>query len=265
MDILWYTMLAVKNSDNQASFGTALLLKLHHLVLKEDVGEWMMDPIKIPWFRHPGSSWSLFYLVRGGSRPNLTEGSLSVSMGCFVQGYLVDLGGPRVITVYPAVPFGGKTAGQRTRRTTSLLARECLRMDPTSRRLPRLGEISGDCNPTTLLERSLPNDFTSIIESLLEEDIGGDHREKRFLSVLEGGSGRLKEMDGLRRPSYNWFCHELEREEKNMGFSTVKFGGRIQVDGRKLGWIGMVLLACSWDGEKEGLYLLERERPITQS
>ncbi|KAL0917886.1 hypothetical protein M5K25_012987 [Dendrobium thyrsiflorum] len=56
------------------------------------VGEWMMDPIKIPWFRHPGSSWSLVYLVRGGSRPNLTEGSLSAAMGCFVQGYLVDLG-----------------------------------------------------------------------------------------------------------------------------------------------------------------------------
>ncbi|KAL0908605.1 hypothetical protein M5K25_023107 [Dendrobium thyrsiflorum] len=104
------------------------------------VGEWMMDPIKIPWFRHPGSSWSLVYLVRGGSRPNLTEGSLSAAMGCFVQGYLVDLGdaiwwritwfrGPRVITVYPAVPFGGKTAGQRT-RTTSLLARDYLRMDP---------------------------------------------------------------------------------------------------------------------------------------
>ncbi|KAL0908552.1 hypothetical protein M5K25_023052 [Dendrobium thyrsiflorum] len=55
------------------------------------VGEWMMDPIKIPWFRHPGPSWSLVYLVRGGSRPNLTEGSLSVAMGCFVQGYLVDL------------------------------------------------------------------------------------------------------------------------------------------------------------------------------
>ncbi|KAL0904625.1 hypothetical protein M5K25_026754 [Dendrobium thyrsiflorum] len=56
------------------------------------VGEWMMDPIKIPWFRHPGSSWSLVYLVRGGSRPNLTEGSLLAAMGCFVQGYLVELG-----------------------------------------------------------------------------------------------------------------------------------------------------------------------------
>ncbi|KAL0913001.1 hypothetical protein M5K25_016430 [Dendrobium thyrsiflorum] len=62
------------------------------LYLKRMVGEWMMDPIKIPWFRHPGSSWSLVYLVRGGSRPNLTEGSLSAAMGCFVQGYLVELG-----------------------------------------------------------------------------------------------------------------------------------------------------------------------------
>ncbi|PKU67099.1 hypothetical protein MA16_Dca008888 [Dendrobium catenatum] len=52
----------------------------------------MMDPIKIPWFRRPGPSWSLVYLVRGGSQPNLTEGSLSAAMGCFVQGYLVDLG-----------------------------------------------------------------------------------------------------------------------------------------------------------------------------
>ncbi|KAL0903439.1 hypothetical protein M5K25_027820 [Dendrobium thyrsiflorum] len=45
------------------------------------VGEWMMDPINIPWFRHPGPSWSLVYLVRGGSRLNLTEGSLSAAMG----------------------------------------------------------------------------------------------------------------------------------------------------------------------------------------
>ncbi|KAL0921895.1 hypothetical protein M5K25_005840 [Dendrobium thyrsiflorum] len=59
---------------------------------KRMVGEWMMDPIKIPWFRRPGSSWSLVYLVRGGSRPNLTEGSLSAAMGCVVQGYLIDLG-----------------------------------------------------------------------------------------------------------------------------------------------------------------------------
>ncbi|KAL0928084.1 hypothetical protein M5K25_002322 [Dendrobium thyrsiflorum] len=65
------------------------------------VGEWMMDPIKIPWFRHPGSSWSLVYLVRGGSRPNLTEGSLSAAMGCFVQGYLVDLEGFVPYRSYP--------------------------------------------------------------------------------------------------------------------------------------------------------------------
>ncbi|KAL0907276.1 hypothetical protein M5K25_021676 [Dendrobium thyrsiflorum] len=38
------------------------------------------------------SSCSLIYLVRGGSRPNLTEGSLSATMGCFVQGYHVDMG-----------------------------------------------------------------------------------------------------------------------------------------------------------------------------
>ncbi|KAL0920065.1 hypothetical protein M5K25_009172 [Dendrobium thyrsiflorum] len=50
------------------------------------------SPIKIPWFRRPGLSCSLVYLVRGGSRPNLTEGTLSAAMGCFVQEYLVDLG-----------------------------------------------------------------------------------------------------------------------------------------------------------------------------
>ncbi|PKU72214.1 hypothetical protein MA16_Dca006807 [Dendrobium catenatum] len=38
-----------------------------------------------------GPSWSLVYLNRGGSRPNLTEGSLSAAMGFFVQGDLVDL------------------------------------------------------------------------------------------------------------------------------------------------------------------------------
>ncbi|KAL0911846.1 hypothetical protein M5K25_017771 [Dendrobium thyrsiflorum] len=82
------------------------------------VGEWMMDPIKIPWFRHPGSSWSLVYLVRGGSRPNLTEGSLSAAMGCFVQGYLVDRGFNAIGEHTGAghnhnivMPFGGKSPG----------------------------------------------------------------------------------------------------------------------------------------------------------
>ncbi|KAL0904257.1 hypothetical protein M5K25_026342 [Dendrobium thyrsiflorum] len=101
------------------------------------VGEWMIDSIKIPWFHRPGPSWSLVYLVRGGSRPNLIEESLSAAMGWVIQGYLVDLGvigehtgdehnryivvpfggrttrfiGPRVITVYPTVPFDGKSIG----------------------------------------------------------------------------------------------------------------------------------------------------------
>ncbi|KAH0467148.1 hypothetical protein IEQ34_004386 [Dendrobium chrysotoxum] len=51
-----------------------------------------MDSTKIPWFHHPKPSWSLVYLVRGGSRPNLTEGSLSAAMGCVVQGDHVNLG-----------------------------------------------------------------------------------------------------------------------------------------------------------------------------
>ncbi|KAL0925246.1 hypothetical protein M5K25_003564 [Dendrobium thyrsiflorum] len=82
------------------------------------VGEWMIDPIKIPWFRHPGSSWSLVYLVRGGSRPNLTEGSSSAAMGCFVRGYLVDRGFDVIGEHTGAghdhsivMPFGGESPG----------------------------------------------------------------------------------------------------------------------------------------------------------
>ncbi|KAL0917303.1 hypothetical protein M5K25_012358 [Dendrobium thyrsiflorum] len=97
------------------------------LHLKRMVGGMMMSPIMIPWFRRTGPSWSQVYLVKGGSRPNLTEGSLSAAMGFDVIGkhtgaghnrYIVvpfggritQFRGPRVITVYPAVPFGGKTA-----------------------------------------------------------------------------------------------------------------------------------------------------------
>ncbi|KAL0924130.1 hypothetical protein M5K25_004938 [Dendrobium thyrsiflorum] len=72
------------------------------------VGEWMMDPIKIPWFRHPG----------GGSRPNLTEESLSAAMGCFVQGHLVDRGFNAIGEHTGAghnrnivTPFGGESLG----------------------------------------------------------------------------------------------------------------------------------------------------------
>ncbi|PKU64414.1 Uricase [Dendrobium catenatum] len=52
----------------------------------------MIDPIKIHGSVIPDHNWSLVYLVRGGCRPNLTEGSLSAAMGCFVQGDLVDMG-----------------------------------------------------------------------------------------------------------------------------------------------------------------------------
>ncbi|KAL0907241.1 hypothetical protein M5K25_025798 [Dendrobium thyrsiflorum] len=100
------------------------------------VGDAMMSPIKIPWFHSLGPLWSLVYLVRGGSRPNQTKGSLSAAMGCVVQGYLVNLGvigeltgssHDRNLVVsfgykppgsespghnrLPAVPFGRKTAG----------------------------------------------------------------------------------------------------------------------------------------------------------
>ena len=56
------------------------------------VGGMKTNPIKILWFRHPELSWSLVYLVSEGSRPNLTEGSLSAAVGCVVQGDLVNLG-----------------------------------------------------------------------------------------------------------------------------------------------------------------------------
>ncbi|KAL0907811.1 hypothetical protein M5K25_022249 [Dendrobium thyrsiflorum] len=71
------------------------------------VGEWMMDPIKIPWFRHPGSSWSLVYLVRGGSRPNLTEGSLSAAMGFDAIEEHTGVGHNHNMVI----PFGGESPG----------------------------------------------------------------------------------------------------------------------------------------------------------
>ncbi|KAL0904661.1 hypothetical protein M5K25_026790 [Dendrobium thyrsiflorum] len=89
------------------------------------VGGVMMDPIKIPWFRRPGPSWSLVYLVRGGSRPNLTEGSLLAAMGFDAIGEHTGDDHDRNIMVpfcgkppgsedpgrnrLPTMPFGGKT------------------------------------------------------------------------------------------------------------------------------------------------------------
>ncbi|KAL0912920.1 hypothetical protein M5K25_016341 [Dendrobium thyrsiflorum] len=113
------------------------------------VGGVMMSPIKIPWFRRPGPSWSLVYLVRGGSRPNLTEGSLSAAMGCFVQGYLVDLGFD-VIGEHTGddhdrnimVPFGGKPPGSegpgRNRLPTVPFGGKTIGVVPFERRNHRL-------------------------------------------------------------------------------------------------------------------------------
>ncbi|KAL0913098.1 hypothetical protein M5K25_016530 [Dendrobium thyrsiflorum] len=64
------------------------------------VGGVMMSPIKIPWFRRPGPSWSMVYLVRGGNRPNLIEESLLTAMGCIVQEYFVDLGFDETVDDY---------------------------------------------------------------------------------------------------------------------------------------------------------------------
>ncbi|KAL0910153.1 hypothetical protein M5K25_021097 [Dendrobium thyrsiflorum] len=77
------------------------------MVAPRMVGEWMMDPIKIPWFRHLGSSWSLVYLVRGDSRPNLTEGSLSAAMGFDAIGEHMDAGHSHNIMM----SFGGESPG----------------------------------------------------------------------------------------------------------------------------------------------------------
>ncbi|KAL0917747.1 hypothetical protein M5K25_012833 [Dendrobium thyrsiflorum] len=82
-------------------------VKLLNMYLKRMVGEWMMDPIKIPWFRRLGSSWSLVYLVRGGSRPNLTEGSLSAAIGFDAIGEHTGVGHNRNIVM----SFGGESPG----------------------------------------------------------------------------------------------------------------------------------------------------------
>ncbi|KAL0927738.1 hypothetical protein M5K25_001943 [Dendrobium thyrsiflorum] len=77
------------------------------LYLKRMVGGWMIDLIKIPWFRRPGSSWSLVYLVRGDSRPNLTEGSLSAAKGFDVIGEHTGASHNHNIVM----PFGGESPG----------------------------------------------------------------------------------------------------------------------------------------------------------
>ncbi|KAL0922660.1 hypothetical protein M5K25_006665 [Dendrobium thyrsiflorum] len=76
-------------------------------LIMQMVGEWMIDPIKIPWFRRPGSSWSRVYLVKGGSRPNLTEESLSAAMGFDVIGEHTGADHNHNIVM----PFGSKSPG----------------------------------------------------------------------------------------------------------------------------------------------------------
>ncbi|KAL0909144.1 hypothetical protein M5K25_023676 [Dendrobium thyrsiflorum] len=65
--------------------------EFHHFSLKADGRGSDDEPHQDPMVPSSRPSWSLVYLVRGGSRPNLTEGSLSAAMSCVVQGYLVDL------------------------------------------------------------------------------------------------------------------------------------------------------------------------------
>ncbi|KAL0904471.1 hypothetical protein M5K25_026591 [Dendrobium thyrsiflorum] len=93
------------------------------------VGEWMMDPIKIPWFRRPGPSWSLVYLVRGGSRPNLTEGSLSAAMGFDVIGEHTGADHNHNLVV----PFGGELPGSEVPESESFILRCHLAAKPPVR------------------------------------------------------------------------------------------------------------------------------------
>ncbi|KAL0919201.1 hypothetical protein M5K25_011284 [Dendrobium thyrsiflorum] len=92
---------------------------------------------------------SLVYLVKGGSRPNLTEGSLPAVMGCVVQGYLVDLGvnhtgsghNHNLVVSFgaeppgseslghnrlPAMSFGSKTAGTAPGSHPTTLRKTCI-------------------------------------------------------------------------------------------------------------------------------------------
>ncbi|KAL0922033.1 hypothetical protein M5K25_005992 [Dendrobium thyrsiflorum] len=146
------------------------------------VGGMMISPIKIPWFRHPGPSWSLVYLVRGGSRPNLTEGSLSAAMGCVVQRYLVDWGGFCALSIISyqfitqifkaigeltssghdrnlVVPFGGEPPGSEGPGSGGVALCYCLpialyshifcsKISAAPRRRPRVGTASGCVKPS---------------------------------------------------------------------------------------------------------------------
>ncbi|KAL0904215.1 hypothetical protein M5K25_026295 [Dendrobium thyrsiflorum] len=76
------------------------------------VGGVMMSPIKIPWFRHPGPSWSLVYLVRKGfdaigeHTGDDHDRNIMVPFG----GKPPGSEGPGHNRL-PIVPFGGKTVG----------------------------------------------------------------------------------------------------------------------------------------------------------
>ncbi|KAL0921375.1 hypothetical protein M5K25_008439 [Dendrobium thyrsiflorum] len=73
------------------------------------VREVMMDTIKILWFRRSGPSWSLVHFVKGGSRPNLTEGSLLVAMGTSSKFEAIEEHTCSDYDLNLVIPFGGKT------------------------------------------------------------------------------------------------------------------------------------------------------------
>ncbi|KAL0928156.1 hypothetical protein M5K25_000023 [Dendrobium thyrsiflorum] len=234
------------------------------IILSRMVGEWMMDPIKIPWFRRPGSSWSLVYLVRGGSRPNLTEGSLSAAMGCVVQGYLIDLGGaiwrlttrfrgPRVITVYPAVPFSGKTAAALRRRPRVGAASECVRPS----RLPIEAVTVLSRVRVLKFPRSLIRAVTRYVLGFRleeEDEVEGEEEEEERERKWEGMVGNLKR--GRKK--------KKNGEKEGEGRKKKKNGGRgmeeEEEEGRgrrrnlpwKLGWRGKGVAGGLDRGRTEG-------------
>ncbi|KAL0921270.1 hypothetical protein M5K25_008327 [Dendrobium thyrsiflorum] len=107
------------------SFNRLSSEKFHHLALKADGGGMDDRPDQDPMVPSSRSTQPDRRILVGshGLRLPRVPSRLGVNRTTRFRG-------PRVITVYPAVPFDGKTAGYRT-RTTSLLARDFLRMDPS--------------------------------------------------------------------------------------------------------------------------------------
>ncbi|KAL0911994.1 hypothetical protein M5K25_017933 [Dendrobium thyrsiflorum] len=226
------------------------------------VGEWMMDPIKIPWFRRPGSSWSLVYLVRGGSRPNLTEGSLSAAVGCFVQGYLdlMSLGSIRALAITviwwchltanhlvqraPShnrlswVPFDGKTAGFEILENFGFCG--------------ILGGVAPGSLPT-VLEKSAHGRLSSGREKISSTEM----KWARLRALASADSARADESDGSLLELYGWKrlrMEEAEMEEMELWFDGARRWGRLgragQGKDREALVVEMSGSVCRWGSQE---------------